>query len=214
MECPRFQLQFQLQEVRWQQGQPVDLEVFYPHPPERVWQVLTDRRSLTHWMMDNDFEPQLGHKFQFYSQPLPGLKTVIHCEIVELEEPSRLVYTWKDTPTAEPSLVVWTLTPTAGGTQLRLKHHQYSYATAEAALRGYGSHPQHDFYSRACDRSGLKPASLLSPGLEIFAEGGTKSSSYPSGWSSFDRLQFQPFTWEYFLNQTLPEVLREEPVCR
>ena len=79
--------------------------------------------------MENDFEPRLGHKFKFESESLPGIKTIVHCEVVELEKPKRLVYTWQDKPTGEPSLVVWTLTPVEDGTQLQLKHQQ-RYATA------------------------------------------------------------------------------------
>ena len=26
-------------------------EVFYPHPPEKVWQVITNSRSLAAWLM-------------------------------------------------------------------------------------------------------------------------------------------------------------------
>ena len=107
----------------------VKLNVFYPYPVEKVWQALTDSRILSIWMMDNDFEPCLGHKFKFKSQSLPGIKTVIHCEVVELNEPKRLVYTWQDEVTSEPSLVVWTLTPVEDGTQLQLKHLPTGYAT-------------------------------------------------------------------------------------
>lgn len=103
--------------------QAVKLDVFYPYPPERVWQVLSDRRALAVWMMDNDFEPKQGHKFRFHSHLLPGFTVTIQCEVVELEEPNRLVYTWQESPTTEPSLVIWTLTPVAGGTQLHLKHY-------------------------------------------------------------------------------------------
>ena len=87
----------------------VKLSVFYPHPPEKVWQALTDCRILNAWMMNNDFEPCLGHKFKFESNSLPGIKTIIHCEVVELNKPKRLAYTWQDEMTNEPSLVVWTL---------------------------------------------------------------------------------------------------------
>ena len=59
-------------------SQEMELETFYPHPPERVWQALTDRRALSSWMMDNDFEACLGHQFQFQSCPLPGLKVTIY----------------------------------------------------------------------------------------------------------------------------------------
>ncbi len=48
----------------------VKMDVFYPYPPERVWQVLTNRRALAAWLMENDFEPRVGHKFQFQKLPL------------------------------------------------------------------------------------------------------------------------------------------------
>ncbi|NJO96336.1 MAG: SRPBCC domain-containing protein [Pleurocapsa sp. CRU_1_2] len=110
----------------------VKLNVFYPHPPEKVWQALTDCRILNAWMMKNDFKPRLGHKFKFESNSLPGIKTIIHCEVVKLEKPKRLAYTWQDEITSEPSLVIWTLNPAEGGTQLQLQH-QHEYATTFVA---------------------------------------------------------------------------------
>ena len=103
-------------------SQEMELETFYPHPPERVWQALTDRRALSSWMMDNDFEACLGHQFQFQSCPLPGLKVTIYCQVLEVEAPKRLVYSWKEHPSDPASRVVWTLVPAAGGTQVRLQH--------------------------------------------------------------------------------------------
>ncbi|MBW4536848.1 MAG: SRPBCC domain-containing protein [Pleurocapsa minor HA4230-MV1] len=82
----------------------VKLNIFYPHPPEKVWQALTDCRILNAWMMNNNFEPCLGHKFKFESNSLPGIITIIHCEVVELNKPKRLAYTWQDEMTSEPSL--------------------------------------------------------------------------------------------------------------
>ena len=64
----------------------LNFAVFYPHPPERVWRAITDRRALAAWLMDNDFEPRLGHKFQFFAQSLPGLKPTINCQVIELVE--------------------------------------------------------------------------------------------------------------------------------
>ena len=106
----------------------VKLNVFYPYPVEKVWHAITDRRILNAWMMDNDFEPHLGHKFQFKSETLPGIKTVIQCEVVELNKPKRLAYTWQDGITSEPTLVIWTLTAVEGGTRLQLKHLPTGYA--------------------------------------------------------------------------------------
>jgi uncharacterized protein YndB with AHSA1/START domain len=107
----------------------IRLDIIYPHPPEKVWQALTDSQILNIWMMSNNFEPLLGHKFKFESNSLPGIKTIIHCEVVELEKPKRLAYTWQDKMTSEPSLVVWKLNPVEGGTQVKLSHQQIGYAT-------------------------------------------------------------------------------------
>jgi uncharacterized protein YndB with AHSA1/START domain len=103
-------------------NQDVTLEVFYPHSPDRVWQALTDRRALTAWMMENDFEPRLGHKFQFRDSALPGFDTCFHCEVIEIEPPQRLAYRWQDAQTQKSTIVRWQLTAVAGGTTLQLQH--------------------------------------------------------------------------------------------
>jgi uncharacterized protein YndB with AHSA1/START domain len=191
-------------------SQAVHLEVFYPYPPERVWQVLTDRRALATWMMEKDFEPKLGHKFQFYSQPLPGLRTTIQCEVVELEEPTRLVYTWQESPTAERSLVIWTLTTVEGGTQLRLKHHQYSYTTAVAASNRSSaiahSHKSFELFhsERFSSASGLaitSRQSIVRSGTQSNTSGIATALNVPSP---------QTFTWDYCLNQKLANVLAQD----
>lgn len=105
----------------------VSLEIFYPHTPDRVWQALTDRRALTTWMMDNDFEPQLGHKFQFRQATLPGFDILIHCEVIELEPLKRLAYRWQDPQTRKSTIVQWKLTAVAGGTTLQLHHNANAY---------------------------------------------------------------------------------------
>ncbi|GAA6619596.1 SRPBCC domain-containing protein [Scytonema sp. NUACC26] len=97
-------------------------EIFYPHPPEKVWQVLTNRRTLAAWLMENDFEPRVGHKFQFQDSTLPGISETIDCEVLELDEPNRLSYTWQDKFMSRPSIVTWILEPQEGGTKLRLEH--------------------------------------------------------------------------------------------
>lgn len=105
-------------------NQTVTLEVFYPHSPARVWQALTDRRALAAWMMDNDFEPQLGHKFHFRQATLPGLDCYIACEVIELDPPKRLAYCWQESEAEYSTIITWTLTAVAGGTTLQLQHYQ------------------------------------------------------------------------------------------
>jgi uncharacterized protein YndB with AHSA1/START domain len=98
------------------------LNIFYPYSPERVWQAITNRRVLAQWLMENDFEPRLGHKFQFQPEPNQGINEAIHCEVVELDKPRSLSYTWRGGFIGKPTIVTWRLIPVEGGTQLQLEH--------------------------------------------------------------------------------------------
>ncbi|MGB5961845.1 MAG: SRPBCC domain-containing protein [Coleofasciculaceae cyanobacterium] len=102
--------------------QNVKTEVFYPYPPERVWQVITNRRALAEWLMENDFEPRVGHKFRFQTEPQQGVNNTIYCEVIELDEPRCLSYTWTGNFMCPPTIVTWTLLPVEGGTKLQLEH--------------------------------------------------------------------------------------------
>ena len=101
----------------------ITLEQTYPHPPERVWRALTDSAALAEWLLPNDFEPRVGHKFQFRAKPMPGWRGVVECEVTEVVALRRLVYTWLgDADWQAPTIVRWTLEPVEGGTRVRLEH--------------------------------------------------------------------------------------------
>jgi uncharacterized protein YndB with AHSA1/START domain len=115
------------------------LDVFYPYSPERVWQAITNRRVLAQWLMENDFEPRVGHKFRFEPQPHRGVNEAIHCEVIELDEPRSLSYTWRGGLMGKPTIVTWRLVPMEGGTQLQLEHkgfesHAIASVTAQRSL--------------------------------------------------------------------------------
>lgn len=71
-------------------------DAFFPHPIERVWRALTDAKIIQQWLMPTTFEPSLGHRFTFQAAPMPAVDFdgVVHCEVVELDPPRRLAYTW------------------------------------------------------------------------------------------------------------------------
>ncbi|MCW3051880.1 MAG: hypothetical protein JWN14_1050 [Chthonomonadales bacterium] len=97
-------------------------ERFYPHSPERVWLALTDPRELAQWLLPNTFQPRLGHRFRFTQRTPEGKSRKVDCQVVELEAPSRLAYTWQTEDEALPTLVTWTLEAVVDGTCLRLEH--------------------------------------------------------------------------------------------
>jgi uncharacterized protein YndB with AHSA1/START domain len=44
--------------------------------------------------MENDFKPLVGVRCQLRMRPQPGFNGVIQCEVLEVQPPVCLVYTW------------------------------------------------------------------------------------------------------------------------
>lgn len=96
----------------------VVVEQEFAHPPEKVWRALTESDLIAEWLMENDFQLEVGRRFQLRSTPVPGWDGVIDCEVLVAEPYERLSYSWGTM--GMENAVAWTLTPTAGGTLLRM----------------------------------------------------------------------------------------------
>jgi uncharacterized protein YndB with AHSA1/START domain len=96
------------------------IEKDMPHPPEKIWRALTQSPLIEEWLMKNDFQPVVGHRFSFRATPVPNWNGIVDCEVLAVEPNSRLSYTWGSM--GMKSVVAWTLTPTSGGTHVRMEH--------------------------------------------------------------------------------------------
>ncbi len=85
-----------------------------PYPPEKIWRALTQPHLIAAWLMKNDFEPVVDHKFK-----LSGDWGAVDCQVLEVEPRKTLSYTWA--AYGLESVVTWTLTPTSTGTNLRME---------------------------------------------------------------------------------------------
>lgn len=105
-------------------------EQVYSHPPERVWVALIDPHAIAEWMMPNDFQPVVGHKFTIKVDPvaIPGALTHAACEVLQVEPPRRLSYSLRDLSLKDPrqrevvQTITFTLDPAPEGTRLTLVH--------------------------------------------------------------------------------------------
>jgi uncharacterized protein YndB with AHSA1/START domain len=103
-------------------------QFFFPHPPEMVWEYLTKPELMGLWLMKNDFQPIIGHDFQFRTNPIPSLNFdgIFYCKVLEIDPVSKLSYSWRSGPgdgeITLDSIVVWQLQPTEKGTELFLEH--------------------------------------------------------------------------------------------
>ena len=97
-------------------------DVLYPHPIWTVWRALTTSEALAAWLMPNDFVAQVGHRFTFRTQPQQGWNGIVQCQVVELDAPHRIAYTWQGSPLLANTLVTFTLEAVEQQTRLRLEH--------------------------------------------------------------------------------------------
>ena len=91
----------------------VTVERDIPYPPEKIWRALTQPHLIEEWLMKNDFKAAVGHKFK-----LSGDWGAASCEVLEIEPPKTLSYTWN--AMGLESVVTFTLTKTGNGTHLRM----------------------------------------------------------------------------------------------
>lgn len=109
----------------------------YPHPPGRVWRALTDAELLAQWLMPNDFVPAVGHRFAFRTEPGPGFDGVVRCEVLELDEPRRMTWSWRGGPL--DTVVTFELLPVEpGATRLQVVHSGFRGLKARLVQRILG----------------------------------------------------------------------------
>jgi uncharacterized protein YndB with AHSA1/START domain len=97
----------------------VVVEREFPFPPEKIWRALTQPHLIEEWLMQNDFVPAVGHRFNLRRSPRPDMNIVVDCRVVAIEPNRTLSYTWE--AYGLESVVTWTLTPTSTGTHLRME---------------------------------------------------------------------------------------------
>jgi uncharacterized protein YndB with AHSA1/START domain len=90
-----------------------------PYPPGKIWRALTEPTLLGEWLMQNDFRAAVGHAFTLRTTPTPHFDGVIACEVLAVEPPAKLSYTWRSS--GVDTVVTFTLTPTPTGTRLRME---------------------------------------------------------------------------------------------
>lgn len=92
----------------------VSLDYQFTSSIEQVWNALTDSDMLAKWIWANDFKPVVGHTFQFRTEPSEWWDGIVDCEVLEVDEPHLLSYTWLSA--GESTTVTWTLKEESDGT--------------------------------------------------------------------------------------------------
>ncbi len=99
----------------------IDFSISYDHPVAAVWAALTNADALSQWLMPCDFQPVVGHKFQFRTEPSVGFDGIINCEVLEIIEKEKLVLSWSGGKNMS-TVVTFQLTDQSEKTLLEFQH--------------------------------------------------------------------------------------------
>lgn len=94
----------------------IHVDRLLPHPPARVWTVLTGPASMSQWLMPTDFRPELGATFTLDA----GQWGKVSCEVLALEPERLLSFAWRNS--ALDTTVTFRLEPEGEGTRLFVAH--------------------------------------------------------------------------------------------
>lgn len=102
----------------------IGFERVYPHPPQKVWDALTDPAALGEWLMRTDFVAEQGRDFTMWCDDGEGGTDTYRCRVLELRPPARMVWSWvlEGHEVEGATRVAFRLEPVADGTRLTISH--------------------------------------------------------------------------------------------
>lgn len=107
------------------------IERTIPASPQRVWAAFTTAEGLAAWLWPGSWQAtaevdlRVGGRFRIASSE-KGI--AVAGEFVSIEEPGRLVQTWRWEGDPEETLVTYTFEPSGEGTALTILHERFDSA--------------------------------------------------------------------------------------
>jgi uncharacterized protein YndB with AHSA1/START domain len=111
----------------------LSFEEYFETTMASLWEAIATSAALAEWLMPNDFQPKVGHKFTF--RCAGHGRGWIESEVLECSPPRRLVFTWIDRDDGEPMRVEIELRPEGSGTMLSLSHTGPTEPTNASSLK-------------------------------------------------------------------------------
>ena len=107
-------------------------ETYIPHPPDRVWEALTDPALQAKWWAPGDVRAEVGHRF---TMDMGGWGEQ-RCQVLAVEPQRLLSYTFAEG--VLDTTISWRLEPQGEGTLLSFEHAGFDLDSpaGERAFRG------------------------------------------------------------------------------
>lgn len=118
----------------------------YPYPITEAWEVLTDPALVARWTTTgrggrpDGFAAVAGTEFRLIGKPTIGWAGIVYCEVVSVDAPHSLHYTWRgDADTDDVTDVRYLLEEIPGGTRFTWRHTGFTGVGGFAMSRLLGS---------------------------------------------------------------------------
>lgn len=113
------------------------IECDLPHPPEKVWQAITDQDLVGQWLSPSDLRPEVGARFRLPPAHQATDAPMIDCEVIEAIPYRSLRWRQVEREIADDtaqvqSVVTLELSPNEGGTHLRIVHDEFRRLPVDA----------------------------------------------------------------------------------
>ena len=103
--------------------EPIILEKTLDAPVSKVWKAITDKNEMKQWYFNlADFKAEIGFTFQFMGGPEEGIQYLHVCEVTEVVNERKLMYSWRYEGYAGISYVSFELNEQGNKTEVRLTH--------------------------------------------------------------------------------------------
>ncbi len=109
----------------------------YTQSVREVWSAISERPKLEMWFLENTFSTEEGKAFEFFDKPGEKWKGVYHCEVLSVQPPYNLAYSWVHKKLRFTTYVWWRLNTIHGSTVLEIEHSGFKGLTGLISLFFY-----------------------------------------------------------------------------
>jgi uncharacterized protein YndB with AHSA1/START domain len=103
----------------------IKIEKFVNHPVSKVWKAITEEESVSKWFLPGKFKAEERFNYELKGTPRDNWDGRIYGTVLEVNEPNRLVYTFKTNELDTEMTVTWKLTEKDEGTLISLVHSDF-----------------------------------------------------------------------------------------
>jgi uncharacterized protein YndB with AHSA1/START domain len=100
----------------------IEIATIYDAPIDLVWEAVTNAHAISQWCMSTDFSPEVGRKFQYKAKPNMFWRGYVDCQVIEIEKPTLLRFTWQSVAGHTPTVVSYRLEGIGSKTKFSTSH--------------------------------------------------------------------------------------------